>query len=109
MSKSVKAALAALALAGSGLVTTVPAVSPEDQVGIESRCREEAETYGIPPEQMADYVDGCILSMGGYLSYPPQDSATEFAAPTEDDPRDDTFAVESTEPEAAPGYSGEAQ
>jgi hypothetical protein len=102
MSKTLKAVLAALVLAGVGPANPCLAVTPEDQVNIESRCRAEAQTYGIAPEQLAEYIDGCILSMGGYLSYPPQDESAEFAAPAEDAPDDDTFAVESMEFEMEP-------
>ena len=109
MSESVKVLLAAPMLAGIGLVNICLAVTPEDQASIQSQCAREAETYGIPPEQMAEYIDGCILSMGGYLPDPPQQDSGDFAAPAGDAPYDDTFAVEPTEPEAPQEYGSEAQ
>jgi hypothetical protein len=30
-----------------------------------AECRQEAQDYAIPPEQAAEYIDGCILSRGG--------------------------------------------
>ena len=33
-----------------------------------AECRQEAQDYAIPPEQAADYIDGCILSRGGSLA-----------------------------------------
>jgi len=30
-----------------------------------AECRQEAQDYAIPPEQSAEYIDGCILSRGG--------------------------------------------
>jgi len=30
-----------------------------------AECRQEVQDYAIPPEQAADYIDGCILSRGG--------------------------------------------
>lgn len=32
-----------------------------------NECRNEAEMYGVPPEQFDDYVHGCVLSRGGYV------------------------------------------
>jgi len=36
-----------------------------------TECRQEAELYGIPPEQFEEYVDGCVLSRGGYVAAEP--------------------------------------
>lgn len=51
---------------GAGLVSGVMA----DPV---SECREEAQLYAVAPEQLGDYVQGCVLSRGGY----PQDSGSQ--------------------------------
>ena len=52
-----------------------------------TECRQEAELYGVPPEQFDDYVDGCVLSRGGYTAVEQEtDSALPEAAvmPDED-------------------------
>jgi len=41
-----------------------------------AECRKEAELYGIPPEQFEEYVDGCVLSRGGYLAPEPDAGET---------------------------------
>jgi hypothetical protein len=108
MTNPVKMIPAALLLAGAGLTTTGLAVTPQEQLDIESQCRADAETYAIPPEQMAEYIDGCILSMGGQLSSPAQDAAIQDSAPAGAPPDEDTFAVEPMEPgdpDAVPEYS----
>jgi hypothetical protein len=42
-------------------------------------CRQEAEEYGIPPEQMEDYISGCILSRGGGYALEPH--AEDYSPP----------------------------
>jgi hypothetical protein len=37
---------------------------------LESECRSEAEYYGIPPEQLEEYIAGCVLSKGGAPAMP---------------------------------------
>ena len=37
---------------------------------LESECRSEAEYYGIPPEQLEEYISGCVLSKGGAPAMP---------------------------------------
>lgn len=48
-----------------------------------AECRQEAELYGIPPEQFEEYVDGCVLSRGGYVAAEP-DSAEALPDSTAD-------------------------
>ena len=47
---------------------------------IMNECREEATQYGVPPEQFDDYIDGCVLSRGGYSE---AQSAGEYVPPPE--------------------------
>ena len=55
---------AACLLAGTGLtLASSPVVA-----NVETECQQEAEEYGIPPEQMEDYISGCVLSRGGYTA-----------------------------------------
>lgn len=35
------------------------------QEEIRANCKQEAVDYDIQPEQVAEYIDGCIQSMGG--------------------------------------------
>lgn len=102
----IRAVPAALFLAAIVPAGTAVAVTPEDQAGIESRCHEDAETYGIPTEQLTDYIDGCILSMGGYPTAPPEVDPGE-AAPAGDEeliPVEDEMGSE-----AVPEYGGETE
>ena len=48
---------------------------------VDAECRQEAEEYGIPPEQLDDYVTGCVLSRGG--NYVPEPAAEDYTAPVE--------------------------
>ncbi|MGD8311496.1 MAG: hypothetical protein PVJ66_02785 [Gammaproteobacteria bacterium] len=101
-----KALLAGLAWAALGPGNTVLAVTPEDQAGIESQCHAEAESYGIAQEQLADYIDGCMLSMGGYIASPPE------AEPEDSPPGEESGAPEDSPPgeeSGAPGDGAEAQ
>ncbi|MGB5473927.1 MAG: hypothetical protein WBQ78_10670 [Gammaproteobacteria bacterium] len=50
--------LAAVLLTGAASLPADPA----------AECRQEAQDYAVPPEQEADYIDGCILSRGGSLA-----------------------------------------
>lgn len=64
-------------LTGIGLATaSLPLLA-----NIDTECREEAEEYGIPPEQMEDYVSGCAMSRGGSTFEAP---AEDFSSPEED-------------------------
>ena len=53
----------------------VYATGPGASRDIEAQCRLEAEGYGIPSEQMEEYLDGCLLASGGSLSSAPEQSA----------------------------------
>jgi len=68
-------------LAGAGMVVfSLPVLA-----NVAAECRQEAEDYGIPPEQMEDYVTGCVLSRGG--EYTPEaavpDAAQDYGLPGE--------------------------
>ena len=58
---------AGLATAAVSLVQ-MASVSASDNSGIQAECQRQAEEYGIEPEQRVEYINGCILSMGGTLS-----------------------------------------
>jgi hypothetical protein len=57
-------------------VVSLPANATDEQMEILAQCRQEVADYGIPTEQEAEYVDGCVMSKGGYLQFAPQDSDT---------------------------------
>ena len=48
---------------------------------IEMECRTEAEEYGVPPEQMEDYISGCVVSRGGSTVEAPVE---DYSPPEED-------------------------
>jgi len=49
-------------LLGAGMLTFMrPAYSD-----IRKECSQEAQDYGVSPEQMDSYVEGCVQSRGGY-------------------------------------------
>jgi hypothetical protein len=64
-----------LAAAGTAVVS-LPVLA-----SVEAECRQEAEDYGIPPEQMEDYVTGCVLSRGG--EFTPDPPVPDYNAPPE--------------------------
>ena len=98
MSDSVRMIQVCLFLAIMGIASTSSAITPEDQASIASQCRQDAETYDIPQEQMTDYIDGCILSMGGYTSSPPETEPTE-AIPAEEPVMDDAAVEDAISPD----------
>jgi hypothetical protein len=64
-------------LAGAGMaVVCVPLLA-----NVDAECRQEAEDYGIPPEQLEDYITGCILSRGG--NYVQEPVAEDYNTPVE--------------------------
>jgi hypothetical protein len=65
-------------LAGACLATASLPVG----AALEQECRQEAEDYGIAPEQLDDYISGCVLSRGGNVASEP--SVEEYSPPVED-------------------------
>ena len=57
------------------------AVSLPLLANVDAECRQEAEEYGIPPEQLDDYVTGCVLSRGG--NYVQEPVAEDYGVPVE--------------------------
>jgi hypothetical protein len=55
----------AATLALIGLLTVVPATRAQEYASIQSQCRQEARDYGIEPEQLEEYVSGCVQAYGG--------------------------------------------
>ena len=82
-----------LAFAGGGLLLCLAAgagmavASQPVLANVSAECRQEAEEYGIPPEQMDDYVTGCVLSRGG--EYAPDPAVQDTVAPDETMTTDD--------------------
>lgn len=56
-------------------------------VDLEAQCRLEAASYGIPSEQMEEYLEGCMLASGGSLTAAPEQSAS-IEAQCEQEARD---------------------
>lgn len=73
--------LVCLAIA-AGLAVVAPPV-PADPAG---ECRQEAELYAVPPEQLNDYVQGCIESRGGDYYPDPADQGEAVAPAAEAGP-----------------------
>lgn len=40
-------------------------------------CRQEAAEYGIQPEQIAEYVEGCVQAMGGSTYLAPDEAGDD--------------------------------
>ena len=87
---------AMLALVGVLPVSPVAtALEEQESANIQSQCRREAQDYGIAPEQMEDYVSGCIMAYGGM----PEAEPEEEAPPVDNDV--DTSAVDEQDTEDA--------
>jgi hypothetical protein len=89
---------ALLALAGMLSVPPVAtALDAQDYANIQSECRHEAQDYGIAPEQIEEYVNGCVQASGGM---PPE-------TPEAEAPPVDTGAEAPAGGDPGTGYSGE--
>jgi len=94
------AVAAMLALAGVLPVSPVAtALEEQESANIQSQCRREAQDYGIAPEQMEDYVSGCIMAYGGMPEAEPEPEPEEEAPPVDNDV--DTPAVDEQDTEGA--------
>ena len=85
MNRSVLAATLSLI----GLLAVIPATSAQESASIQSQCRQEARDYGIEPEQLEEYVSGCVQAYGGVSDTaptpePPPSLANEGAEATEE-------------------------
>jgi hypothetical protein len=77
-------------LAGACLATaSLPVVA-----GLEQECRQEAEDYGIAPEQLDDYISGCVLSRGGSVA---TEAPDEYYSPPVEDTGEDAQSGEADE------------
>jgi len=85
-------------LALAGLVTVVPALDAQEFADVQSQCRREAQDYGVEPEQIEDYVNGCVLAYGGM---PAVDEQEPEAPPV------DAGAEAPADGDQATGYDGE--
>jgi hypothetical protein len=82
--------VATLALAGMLAVMPVAsAIESQDSASIQSQCRREAQDYGVAPEQIEEYVSGCVLAYGGM-----PEASPEPEAPSVDDGADAPAADE---------------
>jgi hypothetical protein len=91
---------AMLALVGVLPVSPVAtALEEQESANIQSQCRREAQDYGIAPEQMEDYVSGCIMAYGGMPEAEPEPEPEEEAPPVDNDV--DTSAVDEQDTEGA--------
>ena len=69
--------VATLGLAGALPVSPVAtALDAQESANIQSQCRREAQDYGIAPEQMEEYVSGCIMAYGGMPEVDPEVAET---------------------------------
>ena len=95
---------ATLALAGVLPVSPVAtALDSQESANIQSQCRREAQDYGIAPEQMEEYVSGCIMAYGGMPEEEPE-AEPEPEPETEAPPVDngvDSPAVDEQDTEGA--------
>lgn len=70
-------------MAGACLVVTgLPVLA-----GVTEECRQEAQDYGIPSEQLEDYVTGCVASRGG--DYVQDPAIQDYTAPPEGEMNND--------------------
>ncbi len=64
---------ATLALAGMLPVSpAVMALDAQEYANIQSQCRREAQDYDVAPEQVEEYVSGCVLANGGMPEVAPE-------------------------------------
>ena len=65
-----------LALAGIFVFSPVTmALEAQEYANIQSQCRREAQDYGVAPEQIEEYVSGCVLAYGGMPETAPEPEA----------------------------------
>jgi hypothetical protein len=93
----------AVMLALAGMASVAPALDAQEYADIQSQCRREAQEYGVEPEQIEEYVNGCVMAYGGMpaaepeTAAPPADAGLEVPAGDEQQPEDagdqDTGAV----------------
>jgi hypothetical protein len=94
-------------MAGAGLlVSGLPALA-----SVTEECRQEAQDYGIPPEQLQDYVSGCVSSRGG--DYAQEPAMPDYLAPPEGEVGNDAgmgsdYAQEPAMPDYNAPLEGEA-
>jgi hypothetical protein len=54
-----------VSLALAGLLPVAPparALDAQEYAGIQSQCQREAQDYGVEPEQIEEYVNGCVMA-----------------------------------------------
>ena len=68
MSMRVKKILAVGWVAATMALILTPRVNADENSDIQAQCQREAKEYGIEPEQLDQYISGCVLAMGGSLA-----------------------------------------
>lgn len=63
------------------IAAVLAAITPPATADPVAECRQEAELYGVSPEQFEDYLHGCVMSRGGYA--PDAGSQAEPAPPVD--------------------------
>ena len=76
----------AATLALAGMLSAPPvatALDAQEYANIQSQCHREAQDYGVAPEQIEEYVNGCVLAYGGMPAAAPEPEP-ETEAPSAD-------------------------
>jgi hypothetical protein len=68
MSMRVRKILAVGWVAATVALILTPRVNADENSDIQAQCQREAKEYGIEPEQLDQYISGCVLAMGGSLA-----------------------------------------
>jgi hypothetical protein len=79
-----------LAVAGMFVFPPVTtALEAQEYGNIQSQCRREAQDYGVAPEQLEEYVSGCVLAYGGMPETAPEPEAPPVDAGADTSAADD--------------------
>jgi len=70
----------AATLALTGLLVVAPVIPAQESASIQSQCQREAQDYGIEPEQIEEYVNGCVQAYGGMPAAAPEAQPAEAGA-----------------------------
>jgi len=59
----------------AGMLAVPPALEAQEYANIQSQCQREAQDYGVAPEQIEEYVSGCVQAYGGMPEAAPEPEA----------------------------------
>jgi hypothetical protein len=94
--------LAMLALAGMLSVSPVAtALDAQEYTDIQSQCRRDAQDYGVAPEQIEEYVNGCVLAYGGMPTAAPEAEVPPVDAGADTPAYDDQGTYDTGEPDTS--------